>query len=1813
MLIFRDGVADNEKRGSVLVIGSNLVLTETADGLPQLSASLAGGTVSGSGSTGRLARWTGSTAIGDSLLSDDTTNVTLTSGQLIFSAGAAQIRSGATSFAIRDSSNSNDNLLITNAGLATIRAGLTVTAGGITISAGGLTAAGQTISAATLAGTLSTAAQPNVTSLGTLTSLTLGGALTFTPAASKVVPGATSLSLRNNADSADNVLIADNGTITFRNGLTGITTLNMSGQLTNTVSTGTAPFVVSSTTKVTNLNADLLDGLDATAFLQTSAVSGTSGALAKFTGTSTLGNSLITESGSTITVGAILRQPALGTVTTPASTPGWYRVATLGPDTGGTLRGAFRYILSTLGGSWTPVTYLIDCFKDWSTGASVQVTKLGTGSHVTGARVVNSSGTVYLEIEVANDANGKQFSVFVQPLLGHHDTGFSYVTSGALTATTGGTVFDTRSIPQNTPALALPGALSLNGHLTVDTGSTYDLASSSSRLRNLYLSHALDVADNNTSSILRSGLLVVGDTSITASSLNLILRSEVGKNRMLLWQTGTTSRWMMRANSSPEGGANAGSDFQLYRYDDAGSSSTVVLTARRSDGRVSVNGHFVPETTTTFDLGSTSLFFNNIYGTALILNGAGSRLSIGGTTVTTNVGMYVRPATLLTGSVSGYGLLCDPTADSGTTSELVAGFFRGNTAAASYTITAVRGLRVADAIKGAGSTITTQYGLVIDSQTQGASNYAVFTSAGLVRLGDPVSIGSGSGSTNVLLFVTGTPVTAISNATQVGILARMTGNASATTTVEAVRADPRIDTATTATMIGVRVLDATATNGGVITNQYGLKIDNQTVGTNKWSIFTGTGLVHFGDDVNIASLGRFDSGMAPTAGYSLVYDGVASRWRPKLLTLDLASSGVVNAGVLPDGTSAQYADTALTLSSTVAVAPSAPLVTAGYQCFLVEFTTALNSATAQKYVVDYLAAQPLTGTTGNSGTATGSQTSTTLVDTGRTGWTTDQWKGKWVVITGGTGAGQARYVTANTTGGSLTVTPAWSVTPVSGNSTYLIGDFTYNAITTIGSTSAPLTKIVHSGLTVTPTTTYVYRYRVRGEYFTGTASAGASNTITTTSTSPSLNAWAGRVVTIRAGTGVGQVRTISSNTNGANSVVTVSANWTVTPDATSVYDIDLADYSACATAPAVSQQSAVSAFAVVLASQIAAQNLAAIVSSLGQVTASRITVDTGFTINPAATTVIHGPSAGLRYENFSPVYYRNIADAASVTTTSITVTGAGWTSDMVGKWVRIVSGTGIGQQRLITSVTNGGQTINWTTSLTLATTSRWVIESRDSTGNYYTSPAYGSAATNAVQLVDGVLKLWGSSAYAAGLVARPDDRLNVLLGEYTVTSGGTTTNQVDSSWTAPNAPSVSTGVVNIWAEAAEKATNAVIASSSPGSAMDGTYLVRGTLALSHNLASTTVGFVSVEGRVDLEYQVNGSGTWLSAGTVANVELSAPPTGSTQSTSTSFSYSLGVPGTLTDLSVRLRYYVIINATKVLSGSATCNGSGTDVRWTTFTGGSSYARRGLSLRDTTDTTTQRAWAQLHFEPTLARYLPPSAGEGTEGEVWWNGLGHGPEVYNGRRPASLLGTRKFVMLQGIGNTLTALGMPAPTETNLGSKSPGSSDAATNFVVLPAANSTLGTSASVQSLLFVQPQHDPTVTFVVRTPASYANMRYWFGLTVTTNTNSQTPSFSGAQFRFLGGTDTQWQVGLGNSTAFSPTGVGPTVAVSTTYFLRLRFESANSRVYASVNGSAEVELTTNFPPSTTALGLLMQSTNTSGGTTSSYEFSYATLEWGY
>jgi len=139
-----------------------------------------------------------------------------------------------------------------------------------------------------------------------------------------------------------------------------------------------------------------------------------------------------------------------------------------------------------------------------------------------------------------------------------------------------------------------------------------------------------------------------------------------------------------------------------------------------------------------------------------------------------------------------------------------------------------------------------------------------------------------------------------------------------------------------------------------------------------------------------------------------------------------------------------------------------------------------------------------------------SATSTTVTDTGAN-WTTNQWAYGTVHIVAGTGYGQTRVITSNTST-VLTVTAAFDVTPDA-------------------------------------TSKFTIRFGVAG----GIATAGGASTLTNSTKSWSTNMWANYQVRITSGTGIGQVRTIASNTGTA---LTTSAAWTVNPDATSTYTIE---------------------------------------------------------------------------------------------------------------------------------------------------------------------------------------------------------------------------------------------------------------------------------------------------------------------------------------------------------------------------------------------------------------------------------------------------------------------------------------------------------------------------------------------------------------------------------------------------------------------------------------------------------------------------------
>jgi len=113
---------------------------------------------------------------------------------------------------------------------------------------------------------------------------------------------------------------------------------------------------------------------------------------------------------------------------TPANTAGWFKIGRVDRGTG-------RIILSFTGGNYSPTTYEILYFKNWSTVADLQLNQHGTATHITSARIRqdSSDSIYYVEIYCASDTNGKSFQVFHNQLDGYFDTDNTAYT-GSLTA-----------------------------------------------------------------------------------------------------------------------------------------------------------------------------------------------------------------------------------------------------------------------------------------------------------------------------------------------------------------------------------------------------------------------------------------------------------------------------------------------------------------------------------------------------------------------------------------------------------------------------------------------------------------------------------------------------------------------------------------------------------------------------------------------------------------------------------------------------------------------------------------------------------------------------------------------------------------------------------------------------------------------------------------------------------------------------------------------------------------------------------------------------------------------------------------------------------------------------------------------------------------------------------------------------------------------------------------------------------------------------------------------------------------------------------
>lgn len=111
-----------------------------------------------------------------------------------------------------------------------------------------------------------------------------------------------------------------------------------------------------------------------------------------------------------------------------------------------------------------------------------------------------------------------------------------------------------------------------------------------------------------------------------------------------------------------------------------------------------------------------------------------------GTTTSADIGVRVRPTALTTAGQ--YGIRAAIAGTSAATAAITAVYVQPETAAASFTCADMYGIRVTDAVKGAGSTITRLYGVRIEAPTQGATNIGLYNGGVSQFVGSALVIGA---------------------------------------------------------------------------------------------------------------------------------------------------------------------------------------------------------------------------------------------------------------------------------------------------------------------------------------------------------------------------------------------------------------------------------------------------------------------------------------------------------------------------------------------------------------------------------------------------------------------------------------------------------------------------------------------------------------------------------------------------------------------------------------------------------------------------------------------------------------------------------------------------------------------------------------------------------------------------------------------------------------------------------------------------------------------------------------------------------------
>mgnify|MGYP001550240130 CR=1 FL=1 len=129
-----------------------------------------------------------------------------------------------------------------------------------------------------------------------------------------------------------------------------------------------------------------------------------------------------------------------------------------------------------------------------------------------------------------------------------------------------------------------------------------------------------------------TGGAITGVTSLSAhrngasSAMTVALSADAGFSTGVNFQTGSVNRWAFGKSTTAEAGANAGADFVVTRYSDAGGSLGAAISIVRSTGEMSIGGNLLPTSDNARTLGSSSFRWSTVYAGSGTINTSDARL-----------------------------------------------------------------------------------------------------------------------------------------------------------------------------------------------------------------------------------------------------------------------------------------------------------------------------------------------------------------------------------------------------------------------------------------------------------------------------------------------------------------------------------------------------------------------------------------------------------------------------------------------------------------------------------------------------------------------------------------------------------------------------------------------------------------------------------------------------------------------------------------------------------------------------------------------------------------------------------------------------------------------------------------------------------------------------------------------------------------------------------------------------------------------------------------------------------------------------------